>query len=194
MAPEGSSRITIEQWALVMEQQLRLSLDWVAMQPLLVQTVKRTAKAADGSLTLVDTGLVEPKKFLEYYAAELTQQARASGGGSGSGSGSGSARGGGGASGGGSGRGRSLRAQSKLAEVLCANHADLLTVFRHLDTDNDGKVSRAEWQLGVSKINQRLPESEQLPDLFDMLDLDGSGELELDEFTANVRRLSASRL
>ena len=61
-------------------------------------------------------------------------------------------------------------------------------VFRFLDTNRNGKVSKEEWRVGVELLNRRLPPGQHLSvdadSLFAVLDLDGSGELELDEFSA----------
>ena len=155
-----SSRVTTHEWAAVMAEELQLPIDWLSLQPSLVPTVQRAAVAADGSVSLRDTGLIDCARFLDGYAAEL-ERVRSSGGGGGAG------------------------ASSRMAEVLHANHSQLTAIFSHLDTDGNGKVSRKEWEIGVTMLNERLPPERQLPNasgLFDMLDLDGSGELELDEF------------
>ena len=51
-----------------------------------------------------------------------------------------------------------------MAETLYSKHAELLTIFRFLDTNNNGKLSRDEWTVGVDLLNRRLSPSEALPD------------------------------
>ena len=168
IASGTKGRVTCQQWADVMATELQLPLDWHALQPSLVPTVQRAAVAADGSVTMKDTGLIDTNRFLDGYAKELTQ-ARSKGGGGSGGDGD----------------------ERAMAEMLCSKHPQLITIFRYLDTDGNGKVDRAEWERGVTLLNERLPPEQRLDDailLFEEMDLDGSGELELDEFAAAFRR------
>lgn len=72
------------------------------------------------------------------------------------------------------------------AETLAENQQMLLTVFKFLDTDNDGTLSPKEFRTGVALLNKRLPTERQLKDpdeLFKILDADGNGEISFEEFT-----------
>ena len=56
--------------------------------------------------------------------------------------------------------------------------------------NRNGKVDLEEWTAGVKLLNERLPPERRLPDaleLFATIDLDGSGEIELDEFSEAFR-------
>ena len=122
-----------------------------------------------------DTGLIDCNRFLKQFAVMHAKAAAAA-----------TQRGGGGGGGGTSSSGN-VQAAAHL-EALYANHAELLTIFRFLDTNRNGKVSKEEWRVGVELLNRRLPPGQHLSvdadSLFAVLDLDGSGELELDEFSA----------
>ena len=78
-------------------------------------------------------------------------------------------------------------------ETLYRSHAQLLTVFRFLDTNHDRKVSRDEFIAGFSLLVGEAGEAElsaelgDASDLFDAIDLDGSGQIELDEFCESFR-------
>ena len=170
----GEGRVSLDVWARVMKDELKLPIDWRAIQPSLVQTVKRARKLPDGTLSMSDTGLIDCNRFLKQFALMHAKAANVT------------PRGGGGGSGDGMSGGSS--SSSETLEALYANHAELLTIFRFLDTDRNGRVSKEEWRVGVELLNRHLPPEQHLSvdadSLFAVLDLDGSGELELDEFSA----------
>ena len=170
----GEGRVSLDVWARVMKDELKLPIDWRAIQPSLVQTVKRARKLPDGTLSMSDTGLIDCNRFLKQFAVMHAKAANVT------------PRGGGGGSGDGMSGGSS--SSSETLEALYANHAELLTIFRFLDTDRNGRVSKEEWRVGVELLNRHLPPEQHLSvdadSLFAVLDLDGSGELELDEFSA----------
>ena len=69
-----------------------------------------------------------------------------------------------------------------------------MDIFHSLDTDHSGTVSREEFLTGVEMLNARLPPERQLRDgenVFSLLDLDGNGELELEEFRLAFTGLAA---
>jgi len=81
-------------------------------------------------------------------------------------------------------------------ETLYRSHAQLLTVFRFLDTNHDRKVSRDEFIAGFALLVGEAGEAGEAElsaelgdasDLFDAIDLDGSGQIELDEFCESFR-------
>ena len=64
--------------------------------------------------------------------------------------------------------------------LLKAEDRLLLSIFRFLDKDNDGGISREELDIGLSMMNKRIPEGY---DLFDELDKDDNGVIDIDEFS-----------
>ena len=124
----GEGRVSLDVWARVMKDELKLPIDWRAIQPSLVQTVKRARKLPDGTLSMSDTGLIDCNRFLKQFAVMHAKAANVT------------PRGGGGGSGDGMSGGNS--SSSETLEALYANHAELLTIFRFLDTDRNGRVSK----------------------------------------------------
>lgn len=64
-----------------------------------------------------------------------------------------------------------------------------LAVFKLFDTDHSGTIDRKEFRDGVGLLNARLSEEKQIKDvdaLFDKIDGDGDGEIDLDEFQRAV--------
>ena len=58
-------------------------------------------------------------------------------------------------------------------------------MFKYLDVDNDGEVDRKEFCRGIDELKQRNPDSAFSFDaetLFDSIDVDKSGTIELTEF------------
>lgn len=64
--------------------------------------------------------------------------------------------------------------------LLKAEDRLLLSIFRFLDKDNDGGISREELEVGLSMMNKQMPEDY---DLFDELDKDNNGVIDIDEFS-----------
>ncbi len=78
--------------------------------------------------------------------------------------------------------------------TLYENYPLLKAIFHKWDVNKDGKIDRAEFTNGLRVLNSHLvSEGEELsvmnnPDeLFDVLDIDGSGHIELDEFCESYR-------
>ena len=169
----SSGRVTLDQWVGVMEGELPdLPLDWRALQPSLVPTVKSAKQEKDGSVTMRDTQMIDAKRWLQSFSVELASARKADAAAEGEGGGGGGGR------------------DARMAEHLYANHAELLAIFSFLDTNRNGKVDLEEWTAGVKLLNERLPPERRLPDaleLFATIDLDGSGEIELDEFSEAFR-------
>jgi len=67
-----------------------------------------------------------------------------------------------------------------LAATLVANHARVLDLFRALDADRDGGISRAELRRKLEELGMQVTPAE-LCELFDALDPDGSGLIEFEE-------------
>jgi len=81
---------------------------------------------------------------------------------------------------------RSLDVDQQTRDVLLRNHEALIKVFNFLDADRDGKLDREEFCSGIHEVSKRNPEIAILlgnvEALFDSLDEDGNGTIELIEF------------
>lgn len=69
--------------------------------------------------------------------------------------------------------------------TLYENRDMMITIFRFLDKDGGGTISREEFRMGIDLLNRRLPAAARFQDsdeLFQALDVDRSGEIDLDEF------------
>ena len=167
----AASRISVGDWAEVMRDELKLHVDWEALQPALAPTVKR-----GGATGLVDTGLLDFERFLssrlvagddagKETAAGDTSTARV-------------ARPSGGAA---------ASEVDRVYRSLDSLHA----VVQMLDTDRNGVIDREEFREGFRLLNEQLAEGEKLagdPDaLFDAMDTDGSGEVSMAELTEAFR-------
>lgn len=74
---------------------------------------------------------------------------------------------------------------NKTKNTIMRNHEAIFKVFRFLDTSNDGEVDREEFCNGIHELKRRNPNSALAFDaeaLFDSIDVDGSGTIELSEF------------
>lgn len=63
---------------------------------------------------------------------------------------------------------------------------DWSKLFRHYDRDNDGGLTFDEFRRAVrrdAKITRTMLSDQQLHSVFDYVDEDGGGEIDLDEFT-----------
>ena len=67
---------------------------------------------------------------------------------------------------------------------LKENHEMLLLAFKYLDTDRSGAIDRTEFQRGVDLLNSRMSKIgsggklvEDAEELFDLMDIDGDGEI-----------------
>ncbi len=71
-------------------------------------------------------------------------------------------------------------------QVLQKNHAMLLAAFQYLDKNGNGLIDRDEFRAGIDLLNKRLPDNARVKDsdeLFSVLDIDGSGEIDIQEFS-----------
>ena len=61
------------------------------------------------------------------------------------------------------------------------NGDDIANVFRSLDTDNDGSITREEFLTGLEQVGTKLSD-EDLHTVFDTLDPSGDNQISLVEF------------
>ena len=61
---------------------------------------------------------------------------------------------------------------------------DLLETFKALDVNSDGMISRKELLEGYRKVTTAELNDDQLNEMFDNIDKDGSGVIEYSEFVA----------
>jgi len=148
-----TGKVNPVQWADVMQNTLRLKLDWAAMQSQLAP------EGPDGSVSYVD--------FLAKYSMQQLGKKQVP---------------------------NELRAT---VSALYEHYPLLKAAFNVWDTNHDGKVDKKEFTKGVSVLNDHIkeqdPESVELLDsevLFNLLDIDGGGSIELDEFCECFRLLA----
>lgn len=157
----SNGKVSVDAWAEVMKVVLGLDIDWKALQPHLVQTVKRAHQINGGAAKLIDTGLIDSAKFLDRNNLIRWHHQN--------------------------GISKGSEINDSTLEVLYGNHEQLRAVFEFLDTDGNGTVSREEFWEGMKLLNQRLPPEQQFKDvdkLFSAVDIDRSGEIDPDEFYA----------
>merc|ERR1740138_67622 len=88
--------------------------------------------------------------------------------------------------------------ESYYARLKMKSLAPAITqVFRNLDTTNDGAIQMREIINGIGQLSVKLPaelrdvlKPDKLVDLFEFLDVDGSGELTETEFVEGVSHLA----
>ena len=89
-----------------------------------------------------------------------------------------------------------LTVPQKLAAALRANSARVLDLFRQLDENDDGVVSRQEFVDAFAVENNLLQGSDvsarHAAELFDTWDADGSGSIEFKELERILRRRAVS--
>ena len=84
----------------------------------------------------------------------------------------------------------------KMMDAMYVQKKKLETVFYYFDTNGDGRISREEFHKGCALLNSTLPpDSEQrLTDIdhtLDLMDFDGSDDLDINEFFEVFRILDA---
>jgi len=85
---------------------------------------------------------------------------------------------------------------NQLMDVMYAQRKKLETIFYFFDTDGDGVISREEFNNGCNLLNSHLPpdSTERLTDIqhmMDLIDIDHSGSIDLNEFMETFRILDA---
>jgi diadenosine tetraphosphatase ApaH/serine/threonine PP2A family protein phosphatase len=173
--------VTSLQWAQVMSETLELpDIPWMALQPFLAPTTER------------DGDLIRWREFLDTHSVSVSPPVQVSDGNGNSNHSSSNnnkqAKA--------QKRSRAVQLQSAMdgvaMEILYANHSMLVTVFQFFDVEGNGKISLKEFMTGIKLMNKRLPADKQLKDaeeLFAALDLDGSGSVDLEEFSEVFRVL-----
>mmetsp|Transcript_41342 Transcript_41342/g.119731 ORF Transcript_41342/g.119731 Transcript_41342/m.119731 type:complete len:754 (+) Transcript_41342:173-2434(+) len=71
------------------------------------------------------------------------------------------------------------------AETLAKNHELLKMAFEFLDRDGSGTITFEKWKVGIELLNKQLGPHEKVYDakeLFTLMDVDGRGSIDLDEF------------
>lgn len=87
------------------------------------------------------------------------------------------------------------QAQELMAEVgalLFHNKMHMTYLFKYLDQDGDGQVSRAEFQSGITSLLslihvQRSYDDALISDMMDLIDTDSSGSIDYEEFFAGFK-------
>jgi len=78
-------------------------------------------------------------------------------------------------------------------DALQKNNEMLVMAFKYLDTDKSGAIDRDEFQRGIDLLNKRLSGSGRVKidpnELFDLLDADGNGEIDVKEFNQMFRHI-----
>ena len=80
---------------------------------------------------------------------------------------------------------RSKQHKTKLRESLLNNAKKLFTKFREWDIDGDGMVDKEEFRNAIPKMGIPMMakiDPSDIDDLFDTLDIDGSGAISIDDF------------
>jgi len=87
-----------------------------------------------------------------------------------------------------------LRGQSHLSQ-LYSNHRLLMTMFAHFDADQDGVLTKEDWQQGVDMVNSRLDKEDRLSgeELFKLMDIGGTGVINHNEFLESFRISNTTR-
>ena len=73
----------------------------------------------------------------------------------------------------------------RVIQNLRANHRMLMTVYNFLDEDGDGTINKEEFTHGIELLNKGLPKDRRLDsdELFDRMDLNHVGEVDLEQFS-----------
>ena len=79
------------------------------------------------------------------------------------------------------------RLQEQLRDALAAQHTRVLDLFRSWDLDSDGTIRKPELRRAALAVGINAPESE-VDALFDVLDVNHSGQIEYRELNKALRR------
>ena len=72
----------------------------------------------------------------------------------------------------------------QLRHALMTGAGKVITLFKQLDEDRDGSVSKAEFRRALPLLGYDGSNTDAIDSVFDELDLDGSGEIRYDELKA----------
>ena len=75
-------------------------------------------------------------------------------------------------------------APAQLRHALMTGAGKVITLFKQLDEDRDGSVSKAEFRRALPLLGYDGSNTDAIDSVFDELDLDGSGEIRYDELKA----------
>ena len=77
------------------------------------------------------------------------------------------------------------------ADVAFRKGRELYVLFKRLDTDGSGGLSREEFRRGVGLLNENLPEGEKIEgdaaELFEAIDVDGNGIIDIEEWRTMLK-------
>ncbi|KOO40407.1 hypothetical protein Ctob_015365 [Chrysochromulina tobinii] len=73
---------------------------------------------------------------------------------------------------------------AELRHALMTGAGKVITLFKQLDEDRDGSVSKAEFRSALPLLGYDGSNTDAIDSVFDELDLDGSGEIRYDELKA----------
>jgi len=73
-------------------------------------------------------------------------------------------------------------------------HQMVQNVFKYLDTDNSGSISTAEFAEVIGKLDNGTLTREDIEEIVRMADIDGDGEVSLEELAALVEETAKNHI
>ena len=73
--------------------------------------------------------------------------------------------------------------QEQLKEVMAANNAKLIDLFREWDDDGNGALDKKELRMGIAALGYEAPKAD-IDELFKSIDTDGDGYIEFNDVSA----------
>lgn len=88
---------------------------------------------------------------------------------------------------------------AEVAALLFNNKMHMTYLFKYLDQDGDGQVSRAEFQSGITSLLSLIHvqhgyDDALISDMMDLIDTDGSGSIDYEEFFAGFKPQTDSNI